>query len=742
MGRSYSGSDLKQLELKKGSSITADMGLFFLKGSLEAGISYASGYPGAPTSNVMDLLGDAYLPILKKMGIYFESSTNEAAAATKLYISVNEKIRGFVNWKVVGTNVASDVLSHIASSGVKGGCVILIGEDEECISTTVQMKSQIYAKGFTIPVVDPISNPESYLRLSSLTYELSEVAGQPVMFLFRSLSSNMIGTTIVQKENKIPEFSMVNRKSNFNPDMSRVPIPPDTLLHAKEKLENRIPKVLKFIRKNKFNKFVKGSQTSEIGIITHGGVYNNLMAILIEMELANITGEVAFDLLTLNMTFPLDPEEVSSFISTKKTVLIVEQGHPNYVEQSIKTIAYDRNFSSKIYGKKTGDSKVKGYIPQTDALAYDNLFMPVSNFILDHVSYNGRTKIIKTHQQKFINNIELQTQEIVSNLLPRSPSFCTGCPERPVFSSLKFVEKELDTRFIRLIDVGCYTMAKLPPFQYSDSLTGMGSSLDIGMGMANMYDRPIVVVFGDGTLFHSGLRNIDNAVHNNLNQIYNEHSINPQKANILVFILLNYHTAMTGDQQNPLSLHPENPRNTTIGTNMKNEKIPRLNLEKLFKVHGAKWVKTIPSYEIGKLTKTIKKALTTSGLKIIISDGECMLEKQRTVNAINREKRAKKKRIVIPKVQVDPLICNGCWPCSQYVGCPSEGKIPTTNPLRKGSIRRMLPSCVGCGVCSEVTQKFSLCPSTYNVKVIENPSKIDRLVRGINNSMISLLKLF
>ncbi|MHA2279247.1 MAG: indolepyruvate ferredoxin oxidoreductase subunit alpha, partial [Candidatus Kariarchaeaceae archaeon] len=149
---------MKQLLSGEGETITGDMSMMFLKASLESGISYTAGYPGAPTSNVLDLLGDAQKDILSKYGIYFEASTNEAAAATKMYLSINEKLRGFVNWKVVGTNVASDVMLHVASSGVKGGSLILIGEDEECISTTVKMKSQIYGEGFFLPVIDPIGD--------------------------------------------------------------------------------------------------------------------------------------------------------------------------------------------------------------------------------------------------------------------------------------------------------------------------------------------------------------------------------------------------------------------------------------------------------------------------------------------------------------------------------------------------------------------------------------------------------
>ncbi|RMG20831.1 MAG: indolepyruvate ferredoxin oxidoreductase subunit alpha [Methanobacteriota archaeon] len=742
MGRSYSNADIDQLLLGEGESMTGDMGMFFLKGCLESGISYAAGYPGAPTSNVMDLLGDAQNRVLEKYGIYFEPSINEAAAATKLYLSINEPIRGFVNWKVVGTNVASDVLAHISSSGVKGGAIVLIGEDEECISTTVQMKSHVYAKGFFLPIIDPIASPEHILQITKKAFQLSEACNQPVMMLFRSLSSNMIGTSLVG-DNVGPSISINKRKKDFQPDLSRVPIPPDTLIHAKEKYKARKPKAIQFIRENKLNRLDKGKQTSRIGIITHGGVFNSLLTTLTELGLANILGEVAIDLLTLNVIFPLDPEEIKSFLEGKETVLVVEQGEPNFIEQEVKNIAYDLGLPVKIFGKE-GNNFQKGYIPQTDALNFDNLLIPIATFLLENVPMNGYGKVVSKIVEAKRKIDEEIAEEILTKWLPRSPSFCTGCPERPVFASLKRAEEELDTRFIRLIDIGCYTMAKLPPFNMSDSCTGMGSALDVGMGMANLYDRPIVVVFGDGTLFHGGFRNIDNAIHNNLNQIYREHGLKRGEANILLFILLNYHTAMTGDQENPMTVYDMaevlGGSKKNVGINMRGEAVPRVDLSNVFKAHGAKWVKTIPSYNMHEMKETIKKALNEPGLKIIVSDGECMLEKQRTLRRVNAKKLKDGKKVIQPKVQVDPRLCQGCWPCSEYIGCPSETKVKSENPLRKGTIRRMDETCVGCGVCSEVTQTFGLCPSTYNEYYISNPSIIDRLRAKLSYGLISVFR--
>ncbi|MCE7733617.1 MAG: indolepyruvate ferredoxin oxidoreductase subunit alpha [Candidatus Heimdallarchaeota archaeon] len=730
---------MKQLLLAEGETITGDMSIMFLKGSLESGISYTAGYPGAPTSNVLDLLGDAQDKILNKYGIYFEASTNEAAAATKMYLSINEKLRGFVNWKVVGTNVASDVMLHVASSGVKGGAVILIGEDEECISTTVKMKSQIYGEGFFLPVIDSIGDATNFIEMTRLSYKLSEYCNQPVMFLFRSHTGNMWGSAKV-KNNQQSEISMNNKAKEFNPDLSRVSIPPASVLLFKEKYEDRLPKAIEFIRDNKMNKVFKGEQTSKIGIITHGGIYNYVITTMHDLGLASLTGRVAVDLLALNVTFPLVPEELIQFVEGKDKIFVIEQGTPNFIEKELKTLLFDLGKTVEVYGKISSRHK-NGYIPEVDILTPEVLIGPIANFFLSETPINGQAKFIEKVLIEHENHREILVNDIMENLIVRGPTFCSGCPERPVFANIKRVEEELGERFVRLIDIGCYTMAKLAPFNLSDSCTGMGSSLDTAMGMTNLYDKHVVAVFGDGTLFHSGLRNFDNAVHNNLNQIYDQTGSEKGKTSVLLFILLNYHTAMTGDQENPQTLFEfHQGKNNRKGKNLRGEAVERLNLEKVLKTHGANWVKTVPSYEMGKMKKTIHEALKKPGLKVIISDGECALEKTRHESKYRAELLSKGKRWMDPGTQVDPKLCAGCWPCTEYIGCPSEGKIDSPNPLKKGTIREMDSSCLGCGVCSSVTQEFGLCPSTYNYYTVSNPSILERARHKMGKFGIKILK--
>jgi indolepyruvate ferredoxin oxidoreductase alpha subunit len=549
----------------------------------------------------------------------------------------------------------------------------------------------------------------------------------------------MWGTAKV-KENVHPEISMINRAKDFDPDISRVSIPPATVHLFKEKYEDRLPKAIEFVRNNKMNNYFKGEQTSKIGIITHGGIYNYVITALHDLGLASLTGRVSVDLLALNVTFPLVPEELVEFVKGKDKILVIEQGTPNFIERELKTLLYDRDDKVKVYGK-ISSTHDKGYIPLVEILTPELLIGPIAQFFLAETPVNGQAGFIEKVLQEYEKHRELLVTDIMENLIVRGPTFCTGCPERPVFANIKRVEQELNERFVRLIDIGCYTMSKLPPFNLSDSCTGMGSSLDVAMGMTNLYDKHVIAVFGDGTLFHSGLRNFDNAIHNNLNQIYETAGGKKGQTSVLLFILLNYHTAMTGDQENPQTLFEfHKKRNNKKGKNLRGEAVERLNLEKVLKIHGANHVWTIPSYEMGKMKKTIHKALTKPGLKVIISDGECMLERTRHEQRFRAEQLSKGKRWKDQGVQVDPKLCAGCWPCTEYIGCPSEAKIESHNPLRKGTIRQMDESCVGCGVCSSVTQEFGLCPSTYNYYTVTNPSIFEKIRHKMGKVGIKILQ--
>ncbi len=716
----------KLLLAKKGEKITADVPTIMLRASLEEGISYAAGYPGSPTAAVMDVLSDTE-KLLEEYGIYFESSTNEASAATKLILSVYDKIGGFVNWKVVGTNVAADVLAHITSSGTKGKCVIMVGEDYETDSTTVEMKSQMYAKGWGMPIIDPTGSATDVYRLVKHSFRLSEACSMPVIFLLRTMAGNSIGSIVCEDEIKRAEVNVLEKRDHFTPSLDRYPLPPISRTHMVEKYGDRIPRALEYIKKNKLNKFTKGIKSSEVGFITHGGTYNSLITALEELGQADITGNSNFDILNLAVLSPLVPDEITVFCREKKAVFVIEEGEPNFIEEEVTGIVHKAGLSCEVYGKNDPTSPRKGFVPMTGGLSTEVLLEPLAS-ILALPEFGA-----KERAETRLNEIKKMKHDafgIASGLVVgRNPTFCTGCPERPVFTVMKYLDDQYG-RSIYAGDIGCYVMAKLPPFEAQDSCTGMGTSIDVSMAFTKFHKQRVVAAMGDGTFYHRGLTNIDNFLHNM--------SSDPD-SNIILIILENYWTAMTGHHQNPASKGDQVTKE--YGENLRHEKSYRPSIEKILKTHGVKWLKRWNAFELRKNLKTLKAAYDSKEpLKVIISDGECTLARQRREGPLMTKAIKDGKRIQKPIFQIDENVCSGCFPCEKYNGCPSVTMIDNPNPLRTGYIKAVeKETCTACGCCG-VTNIFGLCPSTYTIMTTYNPHIWEKIFFSFKMGIIGLLR--
>jgi len=208
MGERSFAEDVKQLGYGEGQILQGEGILAITKALLQSGVSYVGGYPGAPISHLLDVMADANDSLLKPMGIYFELSGSEAAAAALLGASINYPMRGAVTWKsVVGTNVASDALSHVASAGVRGGSLIVIGEDYGEGSSILQERTHSAALKSSIPLLDPRNSLTSFARFVEEGFGLSEACNEPVFFSIRIRACHMRGT-LKCKNNVRPAISM------------------------------------------------------------------------------------------------------------------------------------------------------------------------------------------------------------------------------------------------------------------------------------------------------------------------------------------------------------------------------------------------------------------------------------------------------------------------------------------------------------------------------------------------------
>ncbi|MEQ9619523.1 MAG: indolepyruvate ferredoxin oxidoreductase subunit alpha [Deltaproteobacteria bacterium] len=700
----YSKELLDQLNYGKGQTLFGDTPLAILKAFLQSRVSYLGGYPGSPTAGLIDAISDSYEAVLKDKGIYFDCSGNEASAASLLSASISYPIRGSVNWKIVGTNVASDALSHISSSGVTGGAMIIVGEDYGCDSTCVAERALPFALKSTMAVIDPRGDLEHVANMVEAGFELSEYSNMPVMFLLSTRVAH-IRNKMRCKDNDDPVISMNNRLDDLMTDLEKIPLPPYTFDHEKKKYHERIPAARRFILERKLNEFFEGND-SDIGIITHGMIFNSLMRCLYNLGEANLHGESRIPILNLNVTNPLVPEEIILFLRDKKAVLIVEEGMPNLLEEQIRSIAQRSKLGLDIFGKDI--------LPQAGEYTPDHIAKGVGNFLLKNTRSNYEKERIKERSEFTEKHKEKAASFLKQPVAKRNPVFCTGCPERPIFTAIKILEEDYGKSYYAS-DIGCYSMSGLPPFDLSNSITGMGIGLASAGALSRMANKRFISFMGDGTFWHSGLTtSIANAVYNNQNAI--------------LIILENFWTSMTGHHENPAS-----------GKNMRQEGVG-MDIEKALRGAGVRWIKTVNPYDLTESLDVLTEAYEEEeGLKVIISRGECQLEKTRREKVVLKKNIKKGKRMVQKKLGVDPEVCTGDHSCMRYNGCPSLTLKDSPTILRDDPVAHIEHSCVGCGLCGEIAHAAVLCPSFYKVEIIDNPSIFDRLGARINRSLLHMI---
>jgi indolepyruvate ferredoxin oxidoreductase alpha subunit len=245
-------AQVEDLKLGAGETFTGEGILAITKALLESGVGYVGGYQGAPISHLMDVLADAE-ELLADLGVRFEASANEAAAAAMLAASVHYPIRGAVTFKgPVGVNVASDALANLSSSGVTGGALVIVGEDYGEGSSIMQERTHPFAMKAQMWLLDPRPNLPSIVKAVSDGFDLSEASNTPVMLMVRIRSCHVTGS-FTARANQRPKLTVREALSNPRSDFNRVVLPPMSYAHEQDKVKNRWPAAEAFIRDRGLN---------------------------------------------------------------------------------------------------------------------------------------------------------------------------------------------------------------------------------------------------------------------------------------------------------------------------------------------------------------------------------------------------------------------------------------------------------------------------------------------------------
>src|SRR5215467_13261005 len=225
--------EVNTLRLGAGEEFQGEGILAVTKALLQSGVAYVGGYQGAPISHLMDVLGDAR-EILDELGVYFENSASEATAAAMLGASVHYPLRGAVTFKsTVGLNVASDALANLASGGVTGGALVILGEDYGEGSSIMQERSHAFAMKSQMWLLDPRPNLTAIVDAVEKGFALSEASNTPAMLELRIRACHVHGR-FTAKNNVRPQFTLKDAIERPVRDVNRIVLPPSSFLHEKE----------------------------------------------------------------------------------------------------------------------------------------------------------------------------------------------------------------------------------------------------------------------------------------------------------------------------------------------------------------------------------------------------------------------------------------------------------------------------------------------------------------------------
>ena len=699
--------EVKKLRAGAGDTFEGEGILAITKALLQSGVSYVGGYQGSPISHLMDVLNDAQ-EILSELGVHFEANGSEATAAAMLSASINYPLRGAVTWKsTVGTNVASDALSNLASAGVTGGALVIVGEDYGEGSSIMQERSYAFAMKAQMWLMDPRPNLTSIAEMVERGFELSEASNTPVFYMMRIRGCHVTGE-FVAKDNVAPAF---NNQAPVTPqrEPEKIILPPYVYEQEREKIAQRLPAAIKFIREQKLNEHFPGRYES-LGIITCGGSYNTVIRALQRQGLADVYGNAEVPIYCMNVAYPLVPDELVEFCVGKEQVLVLEEGQPEYIEQGIQTILRRRDIQTRVYGKDI--------MPMAGEYTGQIMLEGVTRFLL---AAPGTPIPLKLDMASVL---ALQTPVsdediavLMENLPPRPAGLCTGCPERPLFSAIKQLQEEIGPFHISS-DIGCHSFATAAPFNLGNTIMGYGLSLASSSGMRHALPHKAISIMGDGGFWHNGLTSgVTSAV-------FNGHDG-------LLIIIDNGYSAATGGQDIPSLVEPNLIASTIDAPRPQREQWQ--SIEDACRGAGVDWLETVSTYNIEAMKGVLLEALTTDapGLKVVIAEGECMLNRQRRVKPLLKKAIDTGQRIDRARFYIDAETCTGDHGCIRLSGCPSLTIKDNPDPLRTDPVSYVDNSCVGCGVCGTNAHSAVLCPSFSQIDLIYNPTRIERFSHGI-----------
>lgn len=572
-------------------------------GALAAGVNVAAGYPGTPSSEIIETLSK-----YSHENIHIEWSVNEKAAMEVAAAAAYTGARALVTMKQVGLNVASDPLMSLAYVGIKGGMVIVSADDPGPISSQTEQDTRMFADFCRIPVFDPSSPEEAYEMIID-AFDYSEKYNTPVLFRPTTRICHAYASIEADQSTKPAAYE------GFVKDSGKWVIFPRLSYQNHNMIEKRNPKI-----GDDFSDYSKNmvTGTGKKAIFTSGISYSYVKEYLKaypDVKLCKIA-----------TPHPFPERFVLSCLEGVEEVMCIEELSP-YLEGALLKVIGSHNLSVSVYGKLTGHVSAAG----------ENSVESVSSILSD-----------------FLNTGSVNKGLALPDMPPlpvRPPVLCAGCPHRASFYAVKKAMEGVKTYFCG--DIGCYTLGNAMPLDMVDTCLCMGAGITMAQGFYHTDKDAICFAFvGDSTFFASGMTGVINAVYN--------------EANIILCILDNSTTAMTGHQPHP-----------GTGQNMMGNIIDKVSIEKILLASGVTKLIKVNPLDLQASMDAVKECAKLTGVKAIIFQSPC---------------------IALSKPSPSPNIsdaCIQCKKCIREIGCPA---LVITDD--KVTIDKTL--CTGCELCSQI----------------------------------------
>lgn len=597
-----------------------------VRGALEAGVAVAATYPGTPASEI----GDRFYQVAHEAGLYFEYSANEKIALEMAAGAAVSGLRSLCSMKHVGLNVAADPLMTLGYSDFKGGMIVVTADDPSMFSSQNEQDNRYYARLSGLPLLEP-SSPQEAKEMTIYGFELSERLHLPVILRTTTRINHSRGVVT------LGPLTPPRRQGRFDKNPFRYVIVPAVARQAHAILLERQAQAADLAETCPFNK-VEGN--GPWGLVTSGVSYNYVKDAVADLGLQD-----RVSILKLGFTHPLPTKLIADFLAGREKVLVVEELEP-YLEEALRSLAAAKGIAVPIQGKGPGlFSRLYEYHPRLVREVIAAYF---------GVPYQAPAPP--------------DPAQLLGQPLPeRPPNLCPGCSHRASYYAVKIALRDLGQEGVFATDIGCYTLGLLPPLSVADFLLCMGSSITTAAAIARATGQKAIAFIGDSTFFHAGLPALVNAVHN--------------RHNLLVMVLDNGTTAMTGHQPHP-GVKPAPPGYEGIS----------LDIGEVAKALGATAVEVVNPLQYRVTLAAIKRALEQPGVQVIVSRAPCILYMQR----LSGKKRDK-------VFEVGPE-CRDCRHCLDYFGCPALQLPPSgTGPL---IIDESL--CNACAFCVQICDKKAI----------------------------------